>query len=94
MKGIAITLASREDAEAIERIEKLLGHKIPRAGADEPAPEKEEAAPAKLERPRRAERKERPEPKREPAPDRSPVIEDMKNDWNGPLPGFLSQSAG
>jgi superfamily II DNA/RNA helicase len=124
MKGIAITLASREDAEAIERIEKLLGHKIPRAGADEPAPQKEEAAPAelerprraerkerpgpkrepappkeeaapaKLDRPRRAERKERPEPKREPAPDRSPVIEDMKNDWNGPLPGFLSQSAG
>ena len=30
MKGIAITLATREDAEAIGRIEKLIGHKIPR----------------------------------------------------------------
>src|SRR3569832_1436678 len=35
MKGIAITLASREDGEAISRIEKLIGHKIPRAGAAE-----------------------------------------------------------
>src|SRR6476661_2883724 len=42
MKGIAITLATREDAEAIDRIEKLIGRKIPRAGA----PEKEAAAPA------------------------------------------------
>ena len=32
MKGIAITLATREDAEAIDRIEKLIGHKIPRSG--------------------------------------------------------------
>src|SRR6476660_7869866 len=32
MKGIAITLATREDNEAVERIEKLIGHKIPRSG--------------------------------------------------------------
>jgi superfamily II DNA/RNA helicase len=98
MKGIAITLATREDAEAIERIEKLIGHKIPRAGAEETAPQKQEAAaPAKSEKPRRQDRqdrKARPEPKREPAPERSPVVEDIKNEWNGPLPGFLSQSAG
>src|SRR4051794_18854982 len=36
MTGIAITLATREDAEAVQRIEKLIGHKIPRAGAPEP----------------------------------------------------------
>src|SRR5204863_114411 len=44
MTGIAITLAAREDGEAVGRIEKLIGHKIPRgadAVADEPpAPEK------------------------------------------------------
>src|SRR3954464_13050262 len=34
MKGIAITLATREDAEAVERIEKLIGHKISRAAAE------------------------------------------------------------
>src|SRR3954462_8279353 len=32
MTGIAITLATREDGEAVSRIEKLIGHKIPRAG--------------------------------------------------------------
>ena len=39
MKGIAITLATREDGEAVAAIEKLVGYKIPRAGdkiADEP----------------------------------------------------------
>ena len=35
IKGIAITLATREDGEAVARIEKLIGHKIPRAGAVE-----------------------------------------------------------
>src|SRR3954451_14524079 len=35
MKGIAITLATREDGEAVDRIEKLLGQKIPRASAGE-----------------------------------------------------------
>src|SRR5881397_426560 len=30
--GIAISLATREDAELIDRIEKLTGHKIPRVG--------------------------------------------------------------
>jgi superfamily II DNA/RNA helicase len=40
----------------------------------------------------------KPEPKRSPKPDkphgdRSTVVEDIKSDWNGPLPGFLSVSA-
>ena len=36
MKGIAITLATREDAEAISGIEKLTGIKLPRADGEEP----------------------------------------------------------
>src|SRR3954453_17129571 len=35
MTGIAITLATREDSEAIDRIEKLTGHKLPRVGKAE-----------------------------------------------------------
>src|SRR5215218_120938 len=55
LKGIAITLATREDAEAVAGIEKLIGHKIARAGA--PA---REAAPA--EEPKVA-KADKPEPK-------------------------------
>jgi superfamily II DNA/RNA helicase len=112
MKGIAITLATREDAEAVAGIEKLLGQKIARAGS----PDAEtEAAPApkeaKASKPREA-RKPRAEPKAaesraaKPAPakakrpekvstpaERSPVVEDLKDDWNGPMPAFLSVSA-
>src|SRR3954469_9858284 len=44
LKGIAITLATREDSEAVSRIEKLIGHKIPQAadkpGDEGPRPEK------------------------------------------------------
>jgi superfamily II DNA/RNA helicase len=85
-KGIAITLAAKDDGELIERIEKLTGHKIPRAAAPQAeAPPKSKKSEAK--KPASAEaRKERPE--------RSPVVEDIKSDWNGPLPAFLSVSAG
>ena len=119
MKGIAITLATRADAEAVERIEKLIGHKIARAGeptkALKEAPSKSEAQP---KRGRRAEPKRKLEPKAEAKPEpnaeakpepkpepksakqqppraeRSPVVEDIKNEWNGPMPSFLSVSAG
>jgi len=100
MKGIAITLATREDAEAIGRIEKLIGHKIPRAVAEKPAeePEQVEAEPKPARAPRQksrpAPKAERAEQPREPvAAERSPVVEDIKGDWNGPLPSFLSVSA-
>jgi superfamily II DNA/RNA helicase len=104
MTGIAITLATREDGEAISRIEKLIGHKIPRTtgkSADEPAkvektatpkaPKAEKAQPAvsAKERPKSA----RPAKAEQPA-QRSPVVEDISGDWNGPLPSFLSISAG
>ncbi len=47
MKGIAITLATREDGEAIDRIEKLIGHKI-RASGERSATAAAEAAPAPM----------------------------------------------
>jgi superfamily II DNA/RNA helicase len=112
MKGISITLATRADGEAVDRIEKLIGHKIPRAGepvSDEaPETETKERAPrpkaakaekagtqpkAKQDRP--SSRKAEPPRKAEPASqERSPVVEDIKSEWNGPLPSFLSVSAG
>jgi superfamily II DNA/RNA helicase len=108
MKGIAIMLATREDGEAIGRIEKLIGHKIPRAN-DKPAevsaePKSAEAPDAKRKPPRAEKPARKPtfqkkqelagdaEP-REPA-ERSLVVEDLKSEWNGPLPSFLSVSAG
>jgi superfamily II DNA/RNA helicase len=95
-KGIAITLATREEAELIQRIEKLTGHKIARGGAPATAPA---PAPAPIQAPKaepkkvqakKPERIEQPKENREP----SPVVEDIKSDWNGPLPSFLSVSAG
>ena len=100
MTGIAITLASREDAEAISRIEKLIGHKIPRAKTS-PEPIEQEppaaAKPSRAAKPRSPSKKtQRPavDSSPDPAPcERSTVVEDLKGDWNGPLPGFLSVSA-
>jgi superfamily II DNA/RNA helicase len=112
MTGIAISLATREDGEAVSRIEKLIGHKIPRAGdkrSEEPAKTEDPAKPkaAKAEKPRQVTRAGTKEPRErradsrppnakrqsEPA-ERSPVVEDISGDWNGPLPSFLSVSAG
>jgi superfamily II DNA/RNA helicase len=129
-KGIAITLVTPQDREAVAGIEKLTGLKIARAGktADEqanpepharktqaPKPEPRKTEPRKTEsrktEPRKPEARQ-PEPRkaRAPKPDRprdeeveqapdaepqrSPVVEDIEGEWNGPLPGFLSVSAG
>ena len=102
MKGIAYTLGTRADGEAIERIEKLIGHKIPRVGAKveaEPqAEEKKAAKPAREPKAAKpASKRSAVAPKEEPteAPrERTPVVEDISNDWNGPMPSFLSVSAG
>src|SRR6476469_4419405 len=100
MKGIAITLAAREDGEAVGRIEKLVGHKIPRTS------EALAEAPAKAEKPEKSEKAAKAEKapakaaaqKREPKPvkpaEHSPVVEDIDREWNGPMPSFLSVSAG
>jgi superfamily II DNA/RNA helicase len=99
-KGIAITLATREDNEAVAAIEKLTGLKIARAGKAEakvepPAPTRAPAAAKpKAEKPApKRERKAEKAPKPEPAQEKSPVVEDIADDWNGPMPGFLSVSA-
>ncbi|HYU95967.1 MAG TPA: DEAD/DEAH box helicase [Sphingomicrobium sp.] len=111
-KGIAITLATKADAEAVARIEKLTGLKIARSStAGAPAPEprpkarsEEKAAPAEPKRAAKAEAKPaagpaaRAEPKPaaradKPRQEKTPVVEDLKSEWNGPLPGFLSVSA-
>jgi superfamily II DNA/RNA helicase len=124
-KGIAIMLATRQDAEAVAGIERLTGLKIARGGK----PSEAEAAPVevvprgaepKAEKPARRgrskqrapERAQEParerdtEPKRtqarqpkhdpvpEPKSERLPVVEDISSEWNGPLPSFLSKSAG
>jgi superfamily II DNA/RNA helicase len=100
-KGTAITLATRDEAEQVAAIEKLTGMKIERLGRPEAAP----AAPAEAEQPpkraaRKPERsrggaeKRREEPKHQPEPEPSPVVEDLAPEWNGPLPSFLSRSAG
>jgi superfamily II DNA/RNA helicase len=118
MTGIAITLATRQDAEAVAGIEKLTGQKISRAGKaaeTQTAPEKseerlaepkQEKAPPRRERTREPKRervgeprgKRTQQPKHDPVPDskseRLPVVEDISTDWNGPLPSFLSKSAG
>ena len=76
MKGIAITLATKEDAEAVAAIEKLTATKIARFSGDgtsEGAP----AAPASEEAPREAKRERTPRakaaPKEAPAPKADPV---------------------
>jgi superfamily II DNA/RNA helicase len=84
-KGTAITLATKAEGELVERIEKLTGHKIARIGKLE-----------KVEAPKRAEAKREPRPKEQQQPGKeepSPAVEDISNDWNGPLPSFLSVGA-
>ncbi|QNN65537.1 DEAD/DEAH box helicase [Sphingomonas rhizophila] len=62
-KGIAYTLATSADAEAVGAIEKLTGHKIARVSTADAAPAEEAAAPA--ERPAKSEKRpRREEPKR------------------------------
>jgi len=95
-KGIAITLATRADGEAIERIEKLTGQKIASSSAAEkaepkPRPEpKAKAEPKRQPAPQKSQEEREPQRERE---ERSTVVEDIDNDWNGPLPSFLSVSA-
>jgi superfamily II DNA/RNA helicase len=91
LTGIAITLATRSEAEQVAAIEKLTGLKIARAKSSErPAEEKRHAERPAQPRPERAQKQKRPEPKE---PKRSPVVEDISNEWNGPLPSFLSVKA-
>src|SRR4051794_28299941 len=79
MTGIAITLATRQDAEAVAGIEKLTGLKIARTGkSPEPEAALEEAKPRRSDRKRAKApakpgrtREPPPEPEREPATGRA-----------------------
>jgi hypothetical protein len=93
-------LATREDNEAVAAIEKLTGTKISRAetAGPETAPVEPKRAEKRAERPeKRAERPKRAEQParkdREEFREPSPIVEDIKADWNGPLPSFLSVGA-
>ena len=94
MKGIAITLATKEDGDAVAAIEKLTNTKIPRFSGDgstegaavsaptasEEAPrEKRERAPRAKTAPKAAAKPE-PTPKPEPAPERAPRAEEPRRD--------------
>ncbi|HEX5239048.1 MAG TPA: DEAD/DEAH box helicase [Sphingomicrobium sp.] len=94
-KGIAITLATPADSELIDRIEKLTGQKIQRIGK----PTEIEKAPAPAENPspnsnkRPSKRPKKEEPEAKPEKRSEPAVEDIKSEWNGPMPSFLSISA-
>ena len=100
--GIAITLATREDADAVDAIEKLTGQKIKRTvdapAAEEPAPEVTRKAPAKPQQQRRRRADQSATPARPQTsdgprkPQAAPVLELAEGDWNGPLPDFLGVS--
>ena len=100
--GVAITLATKADGELVDRIEKLTGQKIARLGTS--AKSEAPAEPKKAEPKKTEAKKAEPKPKApkqaavkaapEAKPERSPVVEDMANEWNGPMPSFLSHSAG
>jgi superfamily II DNA/RNA helicase len=99
-KGIAITLATKADGEAVDRIEKLTGQKIQRtSSASEKIEAKPKQQPKRETEPKaKAASRAKEEPRRAPKPDepreeRSTVVEDIDNDWNGPLPSFLSVRA-
>jgi superfamily II DNA/RNA helicase len=95
MTGIAITLATREDAEAVAGIEKLTGHKIARAkvSGESPKAEAKEPTEAPNDRPKSEAKKPAQAPPKPDIPEPSPVVEDMKSEWNGPVPSFLSVGA-
>ena len=105
-KGIAYTIATREDGEAIGAIEKLTGMKLPRVDGEQKA-ETVEEAPREEKKSRGGSRSkakaEAPTPKAEPKREERPAsakaapktkpAKDDDDDWNGPVPGFLSFSA-
>jgi superfamily II DNA/RNA helicase len=80
--GIAITLASREDADQVAAIEKMLGQPIPRRGADSPRaqtkPEPEAKSPAKTQP--NAEPKDPPKAAEPPRPAQAEAPEQRRSD--------------
>ena len=95
--GVAYTLVTKDDAEAIENIEKLTGLKIERMGKADAAEKCDTADEARATGRARKPRPEREAPKPKAAAKSHPRHEPDKSDddgWNGPVPGFLSQGFG
>jgi len=100
--GRAFTFVAPEDAEAIANVEKLTGAVIPVHVVKQPdteeRPERESRKNnADAEPVRAGSRQGRPPRDTEARPARHtipPRQEEADDGWNGPVPGFLSQSAG
>jgi superfamily II DNA/RNA helicase len=75
MTGIAITLASRADSEAVAGIEKLLGHPIPRAKSGDRNNAEQAPRPAKAAKPARSEPSAEPAKHAKPARTEAPKRE-------------------
>ena len=65
-----------------------------RSRAEAQADAEPKAERARRSKPERAEQRKPNRRSAKPPAERSPVVEDIKSDWNGPLPSFLSVSAG
>ncbi len=100
-KGVAYTFVTKDDAEAIDNIQKLIGTKIDYAdfaGETTDAEPKAEGKPAptrtrRAERPDEQRKDQRREERKAPAsgPRQSKMPEDGPDEgWNGPVPEFLS----
>jgi superfamily II DNA/RNA helicase len=63
-KGIAITLATREDSDQVAAIEKLVGQKIPRLGAPAAEPQRKSEPEQRTQPQRKPEQQRKPEPKK------------------------------
>ena len=107
-KGVAYTLATREDAEAISAIERLTGLKLARTGEEQPVSKPEQQAPVAgkpvaargrsggKSQGRAPAEPRQPKPsvaKAEPASADEGKAQDDKSGWNGPVPSFLQFSA-
>lgn len=96
--GVAYSIITDEDADAIAAIEKLMGQTITRQGA-KPAAEPQPAKPAPRKAAPKA-AKPRPEKTRQPGPKKAvaerriaePPMEEEQG-WNGPIPDFLHHRA-
>ena len=98
-KGIAYTLATREDADQVAAIEKLTGQKLPRVDGEKAA-EAPTLEPEIAEKPAKGRGRKRGStdaPRQEPEAPAIPLepvrADDAKPSWNGPVPSFLQFSA-
>ena len=80
-----------QPAEPIKAEPKAAEPKKAESKKSEPKRSEAKKAEPKARVPRQPKKETAPEP--QPA-ERSPVVEDMTNEWNGPMPSFLSHSAG